>query len=74
MQHSFIGSGNFQIDKPAGFHILKVFGWTLASAAIALLLNLLGVVKFPPEYAFVIPIVNTILVALQQFITDRSKE
>jgi len=71
---TLIGSGNFQIDKPAGMHILKVFGWTIASAAVALLLNLLGVVKFPPEYAFVIPIINTILVALQQFVVDRSKD
>jgi len=71
---TLIGSGSFQVDKPAGLHILKVFGWTIVSAAVALLLNLLGVVKFPPEYAFIIPIINTILVALQQFIVDKSKE
>lgn len=63
-------SGRFQLDSVAVKKILKVFGWTMASAIVALLISLMGVIELPGEYALVVPIVNTILYALAEFIKE----
>ena len=70
---NLIGSGSFQVNKEMGISILKVFGWTVASAVVALLLSAIKIIDFPPQYAFVIPLTNTILVALYQWISDQTK-
>ena len=49
---------------------LHVFGWTIASALIVLGLDLVQVIEFPVEYAFIVPIANTILYALKEFVAD----
>ena len=49
---------------------LKVFGWTMASAFVALLISAMSDLQIPAEYAFFVPIVNTVLYSLKQFFTD----
>ena len=70
---SLIGSGSFQIDREASLKILKVCGWTMASAAVALLISLLGIIHIPAQYLWILPLINVALVSLQQFIKDNSQ-
>ena len=49
---------------------LKVLGWTMASALIVLGLDLVQIINFPVEYAFIVPIVNSILYSLSQVVAD----
>ena len=51
---------------------VKVFLWTVASALVVLLTDAVGMIELPPEsgYAFLIPIANTVLYALKEFIAD----
>ena len=51
---------------------LKAFGWSVGSAVIALLISVLAQVQFPIEFAFLGPIINTVLVAIYQFAKDNS--
>ena len=63
-------SGRFTIDKTSLYKILKVFGWTMASAVVTLLLSLVDVIDFPTNLIPFIPLVNIILYALKEFIQD----
>lgn len=66
-------SPKFSFDKENLKHIFHVFLWTVASALVTMLIAALGVVDFPPEYVFVVPIVNTMLVALKEFVTEQAR-
>lgn len=50
---------------------LKVLAWSVGSSVIAGLLVLIGDTEFPKEYAIFVPIVNTILVALKEFLDEK---
>lgn len=52
--------------------VLKVFAWTMASAIVALLISLMKIVEFPIEYAFIVPIINTVLYALSELVKDNT--
>lgn len=52
---------------------LKVFGWSLGSALVALALAFLANVEVKSEYAALVPVVNTILYAVAQYIRDNSE-
>ena len=69
-----LGSSSLQLNSNEGSHILKVFLWTLASAAVVGLLSLIKVIDFPPQFLWAVPVVNTLLVALQSFIADNSEK
>lgn len=66
-------SPRFSLDKTDAIKILKVLGWTVASAAVAALISLLAHLQVPSQYLFLVPIANTVLVALQKFIADSSR-
>jgi len=68
------GSTSGKLNSAEGSHILKVFLWTIASAAVAGLLSLTKVIDLPVNYLWVLPIINTLLVALQQFISNNSEK
>ena len=65
-----MGSKRFKFNKADGLHILKVFAWTVASAVIAGLVSLLQVVEFPQELLWLIPTINTLLVAGKKFVDN----
>jgi len=67
-------SGRFQFNEYEAKKALKVLGWSVGSAFVALLLTLVGVMEFPAEYAFIVPVINTVLYALQEFIKDNEEE
>ena len=49
---------------------LKVLGWTMASALIVLGLDLVQIIDFPVQYAFIVPVVNSILYSLKELVAD----
>lgn len=63
-------SGRFSFGEEEGRKFLKVFFWSMGSALVALALSLLGVLELPSEYAFIVPIVNSVLILLKEWIAD----
>lgn len=63
-------SPKYQLNQADFIRMLKVLGWTLASTAVAVLISILSQVEVPVEYAFLLPVINTILVGLQSFLRD----
>lgn len=49
---------------------LKVFLWTVASAFIVFLIDLLGAVDIPAQYLPYVPLANTVLYALKEWVAD----
>jgi hypothetical protein len=64
-------SERFSIDKENAKNIGKVFAWSAGSALVAMLIALVGIVEVPVEYAVLIPLVNTMLYALKEWIEDQ---
>lgn len=62
----------FQFKEEELRKSLKVFGWSMGSALVALALSLTGAVEIPGEYAFVVPLVNVVLYAVSEFIKDNT--
>jgi hypothetical protein len=67
------GAKSFRYSKIEVIRILKVFGWTMASALVALALQLMEVVELPAQYVFLVPAINFVLYALNEFITNNKK-
>lgn len=65
-------SPTLTFDRQNGERVLKVFGWTMAAAIVALVLDLINFVTLPAEYAFVVPLVNTVLYAVKEFLTEQT--
>lgn len=70
-------SAKFSLNKADALHILKVFGYSVGSAAITSVLTLIPQIHVPEHYAMIfgliLPSVNTALVAIQRFLTDQTK-
>lgn len=49
---------------------LKVFAWSMASALVTLALAFMANAQLPAQYAVFVPIVNTILYGVSQYIKD----
>jgi hypothetical protein len=63
-------SPKYQLNQEDFIRMLKVMGWTLASTAVTVLISLVAQLDVPVEYAFLLPVINTILVGLQSFLRD----
>lgn len=65
-----------QFDKQNGLKVLKVFGWTVASAAVTLLINLIPTIHTDNSVVLLVETIlsNNVLVALQQWITAQEAE
>lgn len=66
----FNGTKSFALGSKELANIFKVFAWTVASALVALFIDWLGLIEVPAEYAFVVPLVNTMLYSLKEWIAD----
>lgn len=64
------GKQPFSLGQKEVSNIFKVFAWTVGSALVAMLISLIGVIEVPVEYAFIVPMVNTALYALKEWIAD----
>ena len=67
-------SAPFSIDKNDALHILKVAGYSLFSTVLPFVALLLAQVQFPPEWLFLVPLFNTVIVGLERWAKDKSKE
>lgn len=63
----------FSFNRENARRTLKVFGWTMAAAVVALLIDLVGVVEVPAQYAFIVPVVNTVLYAIKEYVTGQGQ-
>jgi hypothetical protein len=61
----------FEFDRENATRVVTVFAWSAGSAFVAMLIALVGVVQVPVEYAVLIPITNTILYALKEWIEEQ---
>ena len=66
-----MNSKQFSFNRENARHVFHVFLWTMGSAFVAMAISLLGVIEVPTEYIWVVPLINTALVALQQFIAEQ---
>lgn len=64
----------FKLDKADGIHIAKVAGYSIAATIIGALIVIVGKLQVNPEYLFLVPLANTLLVSAEQFFLDKSKE
>jgi hypothetical protein len=63
-------SPKYQLNQADGIRMLKVMSWSLASTVITVAIAFSQEVEVPPEYAFLLPVINTLLVGVQSFIRD----
>ena len=67
-------SAPFTLDKKDALHIAKVAGYSIGATVVATLITLVAQMQVAPEYLFIVPIVNTLLVSLEQFLRNKEKE
>lgn len=65
-------SPKYQLNQEDGVRMLKVMAWSLASTVVTVLIAFTNQVEVPMEYAFLLPVINTILVGIQSFLRDNS--
>lgn len=63
-------SKSFNLDKVELKNSTKVFLWSFGSALVVLLINIVANLDVPTEYLPLVPIVNTILYALKEYLTN----
>lgn len=49
---------------------LQVLGWSFGSAIVAFLIAVVGATDVPPQYTFLVPVVNTLLYMLKEYVAD----
>lgn len=64
----------FSFNRENAQKVLKVFIWTTASALVAMIISLVAVVEVAPQYLFIVPIVNTMLYALKEWVTEQAQQ
>lgn len=63
-------SPKYQLNQEDGVRMLKVMAWSLASTIVTVAIALLNETEVPMEYAFLLPVVNTLLVGFQSYLRD----
>ena len=63
-------SPKYKLNQADGIRMLKVMAWSLASTIVTVLIAFTNQVEVPMEYAFLLPVINTLLVGVQSFIRD----
>lgn len=64
------GNKSFVLGGAEASNIFKVFAWTVGSALVVLAIDWLGMVEVPAQYAFAVPMANTLLYTLKEWIAD----
>ncbi len=67
-----MNSSSFQFNKEDLGKSLKVLGWSLGSALITFAMAMMSSTTFPDQYVWAVPIINTVLFMLYQFVKDNS--
>jgi len=63
-------SPKYQLNQADGIRMLKVMAWSLASTIVTVAISIVNETILPKEYAFLLPVINTLLVGVQSFIRD----
>lgn len=63
-------SPKYQLNQEDGVRMLKVMAWSLASTIVTVLIAFTNEVEVPMQYAFLLPVINTVLVGIQSFVRD----
>lgn len=63
----------FQFNKEDLIHTLKVAGWSIGATLVAMTISIVASIQVDAKYAFLVPIVNTLLVGLQRYVADHQK-
>jgi hypothetical protein len=61
-------SPKYRLNTEDGVTLLKVMAWSLASTVVTVLIAFSSQVEVPVEYAFLLPVINTILVGIKKFL------
>jgi hypothetical protein len=64
-------SKRFTLSQKNTDDILKVAGWTIATAIVTALISIVGMIDFPIEYALVPAVINIILVAAKKWLENK---
>lgn len=64
-------SKKYSLNGEDGIKILIVLGWTLASAVVAFAIDLIPSIEIGANYLWLVPMINTALVALKKFIQEK---
>jgi membrane protein implicated in regulation of membrane protease activity len=70
MATSTTGQTRFKIGKKELNSTLKVFAWSFGSALVVFLLGLLNAASIPVQFQFLVPLANTVLYAVKEWISD----
>lgn len=65
-------SPKYQLNQEDGVRMLKVMAWSLASTIVTVAIALLNETEVPMEYAFLLPVINTLLVGVQSYLRDNN--
>jgi len=63
-------SPKYKLNQEDGIRMLKVMAWSLASTIVTVAIAILNETEVPMEYAFLLPVINTLLVGVQSFLRD----
>lgn len=64
----------FTLDKTDAIHIAKVAAYSVGATLIATLIALVGQMHVKAEYLFLVPLANTLLVSVEQFLQNKSQQ
>jgi hypothetical protein len=64
-------SKRYSLNNEDGLKILQVLGWTVSSAIIAFAIDLIPNIDVGANYAWLVPMINTVLVVLKKFVQDK---
>ena len=67
-------SKKYSLNKEDGAKILKVLGWAMLSSFLAFSIDLLPNIEVGANYAWLVPMINTGIVSLKKYITDKSSK
>jgi len=59
----------YELDKA-----LKVFAWSFGSVVVTFLIALVASAEVPVEYVMYIPLINTILYSIKQYVQDNTAQ
>lgn len=64
-------SPKYRLNQADVLRMLKVLAWSLASTIVTVLIAFTNEVEVPAEYAFLLPVINTVLVGIQSFVRGK---
>ena len=74
MKQIYVGSAEatkYQLNKDGAIKILMVLGWSCLSAFIATLISLVPDIDIPVEWIWLVPLINSTLVAAKKFVDEK---